>query len=205
MIFFIHLYWSIIALQCCVSFCYITKWISYTYTYIPISPPPCVSLPPSLSHHPRSSQSTELISLCYAAASEEWFLKKRKRGGKKEISWFCKLVESSPQGPSGLGSEGTTILELLEHKQDCWLLSPPRSLVPTVSFWAPTTSWCIFCINLASALGLFPGISEEREETAGNRASWRVPLQGRKPSPAAVFTETKRRVYCGTGLSHTDG
>ena len=35
------------------------------HTYVPISPPSCVSLPPSLSHPSRSSQSTELISLCY--------------------------------------------------------------------------------------------------------------------------------------------
>ena len=68
-LFFNHLYWSIIALQWCVSFCFITKWISYTYTYIPISPPSYVSLPPSLSHPSRWSQSTKLISLCYAAAS----------------------------------------------------------------------------------------------------------------------------------------
>ena len=46
-----------------------TKWISYTYTYIPTSPHSCISLPPSLSHPSRWSQSTELISLCYAAAS----------------------------------------------------------------------------------------------------------------------------------------
>ena len=64
-----HVYWSIIALQWGVSFCCITKWISYTYTYIPISPPSCASLPPSLSHPSRWSQSTELISLCYATAS----------------------------------------------------------------------------------------------------------------------------------------
>ena len=67
--FFKHLYWSIIALQWCVSFCCMTKWISYTYTYIPISPPSCISLPPSLSHPFRWTQSTELISLCYVAAS----------------------------------------------------------------------------------------------------------------------------------------
>ena len=41
------------------------------YTYIPISPPSCISLPPSLSHPSRWSQSTELISLCYAAASHQ--------------------------------------------------------------------------------------------------------------------------------------
>ena len=68
-IFLKLLYWSIIALQWCVSSCFITKWISCTYTYIPISPPSCVSLPSSLSHPSRWSQSTELIFLCYAAAS----------------------------------------------------------------------------------------------------------------------------------------
>ena len=30
----IFLYWSIIDTQCCISFCYTAKWISYTYIYI---------------------------------------------------------------------------------------------------------------------------------------------------------------------------
>ena len=55
-LFFKHIYSSIIALQHCVSFCCIRKWISYMYTYNPITPPSCISLPPSLSHHFRWSQ-----------------------------------------------------------------------------------------------------------------------------------------------------
>ena len=66
-----YLYWSIIALQCCVSFCYITKWISYAYTYIRICPPSWASLPPALSHLSKWSWSTESISLCYAAPSHQ--------------------------------------------------------------------------------------------------------------------------------------
>ena len=54
-----------IALPCCVSSCCTTMWIT-EYTYIPF----LLSLPPtSLSHPSRSSQSTELSSLCYTAAS----------------------------------------------------------------------------------------------------------------------------------------
>ena len=42
------------------------------HTYVLICPPFWASLPPSLLHHSsRSSQSTKLISLCYAAASHQ--------------------------------------------------------------------------------------------------------------------------------------
>ena len=67
----IDLYWSIIVSQYHVSFCCTTKRISYMHTHVPICPPSWASLLSSLSHPSRSSQSTEPISLCYAAASHQ--------------------------------------------------------------------------------------------------------------------------------------
>ena len=50
----------------CVGFCCTIMWISHKYAYLPS----IMSLPPTLpSHACRSSQSTELSSLCYTAAS----------------------------------------------------------------------------------------------------------------------------------------
>ena len=68
-LFFLNLYWSIIASQYCAIFCCTTKQISHMHTYVPISPPSWASLPSSLAPPSRSLQSTELIFLCYAAAS----------------------------------------------------------------------------------------------------------------------------------------
>lgn len=120
---------------------------------------------------------------------------------------FCKLAMCSPQWPFLLGSKAHPPRGPLWNMEAGSLTAKtPRSLGPTLGFWAPSTSWCIFCIDLASALGPFPGILEggEREEPAGSRGSSQVPFQGRKTSPAVGCTET-RKVYRGTGLSHTDG
>ena len=59
--------WSIIAVQCCFSFCYTTALVSYIYMYIPS----LLSLPPTPppAHPSRSSQSTRVSSLWYRAAS----------------------------------------------------------------------------------------------------------------------------------------
>ena len=62
-VFFLNL--CIITLQCCVGFC-CTAQISHIYTYIPS----LLSLPSTTHPTPsRSSQSTEMSSLCYTAGS----------------------------------------------------------------------------------------------------------------------------------------
>ena len=65
-LFFSFFNWSVIALQCCVSFCYITTCISHMYRYIPS----LLDLPPTSppSHPSMSSENTELSSLSYTAA-----------------------------------------------------------------------------------------------------------------------------------------
>lgn len=59
---------NIIDLQCCVYLCYTTVGIGYMYTYIP-----CLLDLPTLIPSPRSAQSTELSSVCYAVASHQLF------------------------------------------------------------------------------------------------------------------------------------
>ena len=64
---------SLLEYNCFTGVCYFLFYIKvnqlYVYIYIPISPPSCTSLALSLSHPSRWTQSTELISLCYVAAS----------------------------------------------------------------------------------------------------------------------------------------
>ena len=80
------------------------------YTYIPISPPSCVSLPPSLSHPSRWTQSTELISLGYAAASHRPSVSHLVVYIENNVYKQAPLLSGSPgAGKSGRGSSDPSV------------------------------------------------------------------------------------------------
>ena len=72
--FILQYNWSIIALQCFVSFCYTTKSISYLYTYIPSLLNLVLSHPPPSFHPCRSSQRTKLSSLVILQLPTSYFI-----------------------------------------------------------------------------------------------------------------------------------
>ena len=86
--------WAIVAFQCRVSFCCTMNWISVMHTYFHS----LLGLPTPPSYPSRSSQSPELSSLCYTAASHDDLFH----------TWKCIYVNPSlpvhptPPSPPGL-------------------------------------------------------------------------------------------------------
>lgn len=130
---------------------------------------------------------------------EDLIFEKRKKRGEKQNLFILQVSVCCPQWPFLLREEQPSQSPSGIQMQDHWLLRPQGAGAHPV-FLALTTSWHIFSIHLAAALGLFPGISGERGDWR-SRASChsQVPFQGREPSPAVAHTGTKGTVHRGTG------
>lgn len=106
---------------------------------------------------------------------EEYFLKRGEKGEKATSLCCC-----GPESP-------------LEYESSSTNCKDPKQPWSTGCFWAPNISWCIFCIDLASSLSLFPAILRQRARGESRQQSKLAgPLPGQETEPCCGSHRIKK-------------
>ena len=112
-------YWGAVALQCCIGFCYTTKWISHMYTYI------------------RTSLVAQMVK-CLPAMQETWVrslgqedpLEKEKATHSSILAWKIPWTEGPGRLQTmGLQRVGHNWVTSLFHTYICSVLDLPPTLL----------------------------------------------------------------------------